>query len=82
MQYYVPYAQNGGGPNLFRAVRAEGDPASLAPAVRGAVADVDKDMPVYRVTTMERMVADSMAQRRFSMFLFGVFSVRIGALTR
>jgi putative ABC transport system permease protein len=35
---------------------------------------VDRDLPVYRVTTMERMVADSLAQRRFSMFLFGVFA--------
>jgi putative ABC transport system permease protein len=74
VQYYIPYAQSGNGSNLFLAVRTEGDPAALAPAVRGAVAGVDKEMPVYRVTTMERMVADSMAQRRFSMFLLGVFA--------
>jgi putative ABC transport system permease protein len=74
VQYYVPYAQSANSPNLFLAVRAAGDPATLAPAARGAIAEVDKDMPVYRVTTMERMVADSMAQRRFSMFLFGIFA--------
>ncbi|MDQ3920723.1 MAG: ABC transporter permease, partial [Acidobacteriota bacterium] len=74
VQYYVPYAQSASSASLFLAVRAAGDPATLAPAVRGAVAEVDKDMPVYRVTTMERIVADSMAQRRFSMFLFGVFA--------
>jgi len=42
--------------------------------VRDAIRAVDKDMPVYRVTTMERLVADSLAQRRFAMFLFGVFA--------
>ncbi|HEX3560945.1 MAG TPA: ABC transporter permease [Pyrinomonadaceae bacterium] len=79
-QYYVPYAQNANAPNLFLAVRAEGDPASLAPAVRGAIAGVDADLPVYRVTTMEQMVADSLAQRRFSMTLFGVFAALALAL--
>jgi putative ABC transport system permease protein len=42
--------------------------------VREAIRTVDRDMPVYRVMTMERMVADSLAQRRFAMFLFGVFA--------
>ncbi|HST53135.1 MAG TPA: ABC transporter permease [Pyrinomonadaceae bacterium] len=75
VQYYIPYAQRGGAPNLFLVVRADGDPSSLAPSVRGAIAGVDRDMPVYRVTTMEQVVADSLAQRRFSMFLFGVFAL-------
>ncbi|MDT5156916.1 MAG: hypothetical protein QOH51_1273 [Acidobacteriota bacterium] len=74
VQYYVPYAQRANGTDLFVAVSTDGDPSSLAPAVRGAIASVDRDLPVYRVTTMEKMVADSLAQRRFSMFLFGVFA--------
>ncbi|MFN2414326.1 MAG: FtsX-like permease family protein, partial [Pyrinomonadaceae bacterium] len=79
-QYYVPYAQRPNSPELFVVVRADGDPASLAPSVRGAVASVDRDLPVFRVTTMERLVADSMAQRRFSLFLFGVFAALALAL--
>ncbi|PYS82142.1 MAG: ABC transporter permease [Acidobacteria bacterium] len=74
VQYYIPYAQRADSPNLFVVVRAEGDPASLAPAVRGAIAGVDRDLPVYRVTTMEQMVSDSLAQRRFAVFLLGVFA--------
>ncbi|HWS87813.1 MAG TPA: ABC transporter permease [Pyrinomonadaceae bacterium] len=74
-QYYVPYGSgNASSANLFVAVRTDADPASLAPAVRGAIAGVDRDLPVFRVTTMEKMVADSLTQRRFSMFLFGVFA--------
>jgi putative ABC transport system permease protein len=74
-EYYAPYAQAmGGGPNLFIVVKTDGDPASLAPSVRGAIAGVDRDLPVFRVTTMEQMVSDSLAQRRFSMLLFGIFA--------
>jgi predicted permease len=74
-QYYAPYAQaTGGGPNLYVVIRTDGDPASLAPPVRGAIASIDRDLPVFRVATMEQMVSDSLAQRRFSMLLFGIFA--------
>jgi predicted permease len=79
-QYYVPYAQRPNNTDLFLVVRTDGDPAQLAPSVRGAIANVDRDLPVYRVTTMERIVSDSLAQRRFSMFLFGVFAALALAL--
>jgi len=42
--------------------------------VRGSIQEVDRELPVFRVTTMERMVADSMTQRRFAMTLLGVFA--------
>ena len=81
-QYYVPYGSGSstGGTNLFVAVRTDGDPSSLAPSVRGAIASVDRDLPVFRVMTMEKMVADSLTQRRFSMFLLGVFAALALAL--
>ena len=34
-------------------VRARGDAAALAPAVRQAIWSVDKDQPIVRVATME-----------------------------
>ncbi len=79
-QYYVPYAQRPNSPDLFLVVRTDAEPSSLAPSVRGAVAAVDRDLPVYRVTTMEKLVGESLAQRRFSMFLFGVFAALAMAL--
>jgi putative ABC transport system permease protein len=79
-QYYVPYAQRPNNTDLFLVVRTDGDPASLAPMVRGRIASVDKDLPVYKVTTMEKLVSDSLAQRRFSMTLFGIFAVLAMAL--
>ena len=73
-QYYVPYAQRATNPGLFVVVRTDGDPEALAPSVRLAIANVDRDLPLFRVTTMERMVSDSLAQRRFSMLLLGIFA--------
>jgi predicted permease len=80
VQYYVPYDQRPTSAMLYLAARAEGDPAAVAGAVREAIRSVDRDMPVYRVATMERLVADSLAQRRFAMFLFGAFAVLALAL--
>ncbi|MDT5272324.1 MAG: hypothetical protein QOH49_4510 [Acidobacteriota bacterium] len=79
-QYYVPYVQRPNSADLFLVVRTDGDPAALAPSVRARIASVDKDLPVYKVTTMEKLVSDSLAQRRFSMFLFGVFAALAMAL--
>jgi putative ABC transport system permease protein len=59
---------------MFIVAQTAGEPSALAGPVRGAVQALDRDLPVYRVTTMERLVADSLAQRRFSMLLLGVFA--------
>jgi putative ABC transport system permease protein len=73
VQYYVPYRQRPVS-NMFLVAQATGDPTQIAGAVRGAIRALDADLPVYRVTTMERLVADSLAQRRFAMLLLGVFA--------
>ncbi len=73
VQYYIPHRQVPSG-SVFLVARTAVDPASLAGAVRGSIQEVDRELPVFRVTTMERMVADSMTQRRFAMTLLGVFA--------
>jgi ABC-type antimicrobial peptide transport system permease subunit len=55
--------------------RTEVEPASLAPAVRGAIAAVNKDQAVFNVRTMDEIVSQSVAPRRFSMMLLSVFAV-------
>ena len=57
------------------AVRAKGDAAALAPTVRQAIWQVDKDRPIVRVATMDGLVARSEAQRRFTMILFETFGL-------
>ncbi len=55
-------------------VRTAGDPASLAGAASRTIWTVDKDLPVFGVTTMDNVLAASVAQRRFSMTLMGAFA--------
>jgi putative ABC transport system permease protein len=55
--------------------RAEVEPSSLASAARGQVAALNKDQSVSNVRTMEQILAQSVAARRFSMLLLTVFAV-------
>ncbi|HVG31969.1 MAG TPA: ABC transporter permease [Pyrinomonadaceae bacterium] len=64
-------------PNSYMTLVARaksGDPASLAPGLRQAVEQVDRDQPLSDVRTMEQLLADSLARRRFNMLLLGLFS--------
>jgi predicted permease len=56
-------------------VRAHGDAAPLAAAIREAIWSVDKDQPVVRVATMDELVAASAAERRFALILFEAFAL-------
>lgn len=55
--------------------RAGGDAATLASAVRSAIWSVDKDQPIVRVATMDNLLAQSEAQRRFALILFEAFAL-------
>ena len=55
-------------------VRTGADPLAMLPAVRGAVLQAGKDQPVYGVRTMDQIVSASIADRRFSMLLLGIFA--------
>ncbi len=55
-------------------VRTTVDPLSLLSAVRRKVSEVGDDQPVFDVRTREQIVSDSVAARRFSMLLLGVFA--------
>lgn len=74
LEIYVPIAQN---PwySASIAVRTAGDPMSLAPAVKAAIARVDKDQPVTRVRTMDEVASESTAAPRFRAELVGAFAV-------
>jgi putative ABC transport system permease protein len=54
--------------------RTDVDPSSLAPAVRAQIATLNKDQAVFNVRTMEKIVAQSVAPRRFSMLLLAIFA--------
>ena len=61
-------------------VRSHGDPAALTTAVRQEIRDLDPDLPVYNVRTMEQRVDESLARRRFSTLLLGIFAALASGL--
>jgi putative ABC transport system permease protein len=73
MQLYLPeqqYPTSG----MTVVMRTSSDPAGMTNALRGAVHEADKDLAVFDVATMDELLASSMALRRFSMLLLGVFA--------
>ena len=70
--YYVPAAQ---APlaDMTILVRTRNDPTALVPALRNAVTTIDPNQPIANISTMEKIVADSIAQPRLSMLLMGLF---------
>jgi putative ABC transport system permease protein len=59
--------------NMAIVIRSTVEPASVAPALRQAVADVDRTVPVSDIKTMEHIVSESVTQPRFNLFLLGLF---------
>ncbi len=60
---------------MYLVIRSAQDPATLAGAIKQEVAKLDADLPLYSITTMESRVAQSLARRRFSMVLLGLFAI-------
>jgi putative ABC transport system permease protein len=55
-------------------VRAASQEASVISAVTSAIHEVDPQTPVVEVATMNEVMANSVAQRRFNMLLFAAFA--------
>ena len=73
-QAYLTYLQVGFFDSRDLVVKTDVDPASMAATIRNAVWEIDKDQPVSNVQTMETILADSIAQQRFSMVLLAIFA--------
>ena len=56
-------------------VRTTVEPLSLAGPVRNQISALDKDQAVFNVRTLEQALSRSVAARRFSMILLGVFAI-------
>jgi putative ABC transport system permease protein len=55
-------------------VRTTGDPLALAPTLRKLIADIYKGEAVVEARSLEQALADSIAPRRFNLFLLGTFA--------
>src|SRR5581483_6019117 len=56
------------------AVRTPGDPAGTASALQSAAWSLDSQLPVTQIRTMEQVIGESYAPRRFNMILVLVFA--------
>src|SRR4051812_6029299 len=64
----VPYR------GMILAVRSAQDPRSLTSAIRREISRLDPDLPAANVRMLEHVAADSIAPRRLSVVLIGVFA--------
>jgi predicted permease len=77
-EVYYPVAQNWSQVNelgMTLVVRAVGRPESVIDAVRSTIKRVDPNQAVFNVRTMERVVADSLADFTMYLRLMGLFAV-------
>ena len=73
LEIYLPFRQEAQ-TNMYLVLRSAVDPASLTSAVRAAVQTIDKDQPVFNVTTMRQLVDDSVSTPHLTLVLLGLFS--------
>jgi predicted permease len=64
----------------YIALRTTTDAASMMEMVRAEALAIDRDLPVYRMQTMEAVRSESLAQRRFILLLVGLFGLLALAL--
>jgi putative ABC transport system permease protein len=74
MQIYIPHAQNRNG-YMTLVVRTSQDPLNYTAEVRRQIAALDKELAVSDITSMDQVVSDSVAGRRFSAVLLGAFAM-------
>lgn len=72
-QVYYPHAMRSFS-GMTLAIRTTVDPSSLIGAVRDAVRSIDRDQPVYRIRTMDELVARALAPARFTLLLLLIFA--------
>ena len=78
-EIYLPHAQFPAGTGTpLRTLRivlsSEGEPAGLTAALRAAVAELDPDIPLAEVQTMEEALGAWSSERRLTMLLVGSFA--------
>jgi putative ABC transport system permease protein len=61
-------------PFMHIVVRTSRDPLTAISGIQARVRDLDRNLPVYRIATMEQLLADSLAQRRLVMLLLAILA--------
>jgi putative ABC transport system permease protein len=73
LEVYVPLRQDPES-GMALVVKSGADPAALTSAIREAVQSMDKDQPIRAISTMQELLSNSVATRRMTLVLLGLFS--------
>ena len=73
-EMFVPHQQSPSGHMTFL-VKTRTEPGSQLSAVKGAIREVNPRQTFAKTATMEELVSDSLKQRRFNLFLLGLFAL-------
>jgi putative ABC transport system permease protein len=60
--------------SMFVVVRTSAEPVSLAPSIRDAIWEIDKDQPIFDIKPMTALLGDMVAKRRLNTILFAIFA--------
>ncbi len=72
-QVYTPFEQRPS-TSMFTVVRTDGDPAPIAAAVRGELARLDPEVPMFGDATMRALLSENLAAPRFNVLLVALFA--------
>jgi predicted permease len=82
-QFFLPYAQRAWGGRMTYAVRTRLDPATMAPALRAVVRNIDPDLPMIDIRTQEEQInANMQIERMFAALTsgFGVLALALACV--
>lgn len=72
-EFFIPHAQSPTGSVVFT-VRTSGDVRAALGTIQSAIWQVNPEQPFYLVSTVDELLARSLAQRRFTMWTLGGFA--------
>jgi predicted permease len=70
---YFPQAQQWYPQDMFLTIRAEADPRSLAEPLMRVVRELDPELPLSAVRTLDEIASNALATRRFTLVLVAAF---------
>jgi predicted permease len=71
---YFPQAQAWYPQPMFLVARTDGDPTRVVGSIRGALREIDPELPLSRVRPLETVAAGALATRRLTLWLIGAFA--------
>jgi putative ABC transport system permease protein len=73
LEVYAPLWQNANN-DMNLLVKSRLDSSALTSEIRGVVAAVDKDQPIFAISTMNQILSDGVSAPRLTLVLLGIFS--------